>query len=191
MMFWKKYEACKNDRSARIGWMVRKGFVDFLDEMIKRKYPVCSFSLLNRGVPGDTAEGGLYRLSEDVLDHEPDCVLVQFALNDAFTGINVERFGNSVQSIINSINENGGAEVILVTSVCLGNTRENEIAFPFYKKLEELADSNEITVAKVHEYWSRKIAEDGLEFRKLVQSDLVHPTVEGYRLMAEAIMGVF
>ena len=45
-------------------------------------------------------------------------------------------------------------------------------------------------MARVHEYWKTKIAE-GAEFSNLVQYDRVHPTVEGYRLMAEAVMEVF
>jgi lysophospholipase L1-like esterase len=42
----------------------------------------------------------------------------------------------------------------------------------------------------VHAYWKEKIAA-GVDFRSLVQYDLVHPTVAGYRLMAEAIMKLF
>ena len=82
------------------------------------------------------------------------------------------------------------AEIVLVTSVHLGDARDNAIAAPFYARIEDLASVNDLPVARVHEYWRKKIS-DGVEFRKLVQFDMVHPTVEGYRLMAEAIMEVF
>ncbi|MCU0843447.1 MAG: SGNH/GDSL hydrolase family protein [Spirochaetes bacterium] len=172
------------------GWLVNKGYLVFLGEMLKEKYPKAQFDIINRGIPGDTAEGGLLRVREDVIEEDPDCVFIQFALNDAFIGYPVERFKHSLQSIIDRIRENTEAEIVLVTSVHLGDARDNAIAAPFYARIEDLASVNDLPVARVHEYWRKKIS-DGVEFRKLVQFDMVHPTVEGYRLMAEAIMEVF
>ncbi len=172
------------------GWLVNKGYLVFLGEMLRERYPRAQFSIINRGIPGDTAEGGLSRVREDVIDEDPDCVFIQFALNDAFIGHPVERYKRSLQSIIDRIRENTDAEIILLTSVHLGESRDNATAAPFYAKIEELAAENSLPVARVHEYWRKKIQE-GVEFRSLVQFDMVHPTVEGYRLMAEAIMEVF
>jgi lysophospholipase L1-like esterase len=176
--------------SLTYGWMVRKGYLDFLEEMFMEKYPRCSVTFINRGIPGDTAEGGLYRLRTDVLDEDPDCVIVQFALNDAFTGYPVERFKNNVESIITGIRENTSSEIVLVTSVYMTSDHENSIAGPFYEKLAELAGSSRCSIARVHDYWRERVTA-GAEFRRLVQADMVHPTVEGYRLMAEAIMEIF
>jgi len=172
------------------GWLVNKGYLVFLGEMLRERYPRAQFSIINRGIPGDTAEGGLSRVREDVIDEDPDCVFIQFALNDAFIGHPVERYKRSLQSIIDRIRENTDAEIILLTSVHLGESRDNATAAPFYAKIEELAAENSLPVARVHEYWRKKIQE-GVEFRSLVQFDMVHPTVEGYRLMAGAIMEVF
>ncbi len=172
------------------GWMVNKGYLAFLKEMLKDRYPSAQFSIINRGIPGDTAEGGLMRVREDVIDEGPDSVFVQFALNDAFTGRPAGGYKRTLQSIIDRIREDTNAEIILITSVHLADARDNAIAEPFYAKIEELAAENSLPIARVHEYWRKKIAE-GVEFGSLVQFDRVHPTVEGYRLMAEAIMEVF
>ncbi|HQQ51195.1 MAG TPA: hypothetical protein PLZ29_08345, partial [Spirochaetota bacterium] len=59
-----------------------------------------------------------------------------------------------------------------------------------YDAIEKLGAANGLPVVRVHEYWRKKISEVA-EFRGLVQPDMVHPTVEGYRLMAEAVMEVF
>ncbi|HOS39249.1 MAG TPA: GDSL-type esterase/lipase family protein [Spirochaetota bacterium] len=172
------------------GWMVRKGYLDFLGEMLRETYPKAQFKIINRGIPGDTADGGLDRLRGDVIDFDPDCVLVQFALNDMFMGYPAAQYKNYLQAIIDSLINDTSAETVLVTSVCLGDTRENERANELYEKMEELARENGVSIARVHAHWARAIA-DGAAFRTLVQSDMVHPTVEGYRLMAEAIMQVF
>lgn len=176
--------------SLSYGWMVRKGYLQFLEEMLMERYPGCRLTIINRGIPGDTAEGGLYRTREDVIDEDPDCVFIQFALNDAFVGYTPERYKNNVQTIISEIRDNTSAEIVLITSVYMGSAYENEMADGFYTRLEELAVVNSLPIARVHEYWRSKI-EQGTEFKKLVQFDMVHPTVEGYRLMAEAIMEVF
>lgn len=176
--------------SLTYGWMVGKGYLDFLGEMLLSRYPDSRFRLINKGIPGDTADGGLYRLREDVLEYHPECVLIQFALNDLSIGVSPDEYKDSVQKIVERIRDGTQAEIVLVTSVCLGNTSENEAANRFYAKLDDLSGENGLPIARVHEYWERKIQE-GTEFRKLVQFDLVHPTVEGYRLMAEAVGEVF
>ncbi|RPI97413.1 MAG: SGNH/GDSL hydrolase family protein, partial [Spirochaetales bacterium] len=53
------------------GWLVNKGYLVFLGEMLKEKYPKAQFDIINRGIPGDTAEGGLLRVREDVIDEDP------------------------------------------------------------------------------------------------------------------------
>ncbi|MCX7678320.1 MAG: SGNH/GDSL hydrolase family protein, partial [Spirochaetes bacterium] len=136
------------------------------------------------------AEGGLSRLHRDVLDEEPDCVLVQFALNDAFIGYHPIVYRNNVRAIISGIQTNCNSDIVLVTSVYIHNSPENEVAEKFYAELESLSKELMLPIARVHEYWKKAIQE-GVPFSQLVQYDGVHPTVEGYKLMARAIMELF
>lgn len=172
------------------GWMVRKGYLDFLSEMIAEAYPDGNCTIINRGIPGDTAEGGLYRVSSDVNDEDPDLVLVQFALNDAYMGVSKNSFGNSIRQIINSIRENTSAEILLLTSVHVIYPLESKTAEEFYAVLENISNEENLPLAKVHEHWKEAIKK-GKDHRLLVQGDGVHPTVEGYRLMAEAVFEFF
>ena len=172
------------------GWMVRKGYLDFLNEFMKKRFQESKITLLNKGIPGDTAQGGLHRLERDVLRHKPDCVFVQFGLNDAFVGCSPELYRKNIEMIISRIMEGSNSEIVLIASNCLGSDKENVFIEVFYNQLEELAKLYRLPIARVHEYWKHKISE-GVDFKSLVQFDLVHPTAEGYRLMAEAIMEVF
>ncbi len=177
--------------SLTYGWMVRKGYLDFLKEMLTEKYPKNGFRLINKGIPGDTAEGGLHRLDPDVFFYDPDCVLVQFALNDAFVGYTPEDYRLNVETIISEIQGNTKAEIVLVTSSYIGENQWNEvIERSFYGRLEDLARKYGLSIARVHEHWKRWVRAGG-DLRELVQSDGVHPTVMGYRLMAEAVMQLF
>ncbi len=171
--------------SLTYGWMAERGYLDFLQEMLKERHPESAVRFINRGVPGDTAEGGLRRLKAEVIDCDPDLVLVQFGLNDAFSGCPVSSYGASIERIVERLRRETRAEVLLVTSVALADPAENALAEKYYGRLEQAARDLGAPVARVHAWWNEK---RGGDFSGLLQSDLLHPTAEGYRLMAEAIM---
>jgi acyl-CoA thioesterase-1 len=173
--------------SLTYGWMVEKGYIDFLQEMLQAKYPAATILFINRGIPGDTAEGGLRRLKEQVIDARPDLVFVQFALNDAFSGCPVAQYERTISRIIDRLQRETTAEVLLLTSVALADPHEDSIALQYYERLEQVAELIAVPIARVHVYWKEKT---GGNFDGLLQADLVHPTSAGYRLMAEAIMQV-
>ena len=141
------------------GWMVRKGYIDFLEEMLRETFPESRFLIINSGIPGDTAEGGRHRLRRDVLDFNPDCVFVQFALNDAFCGYSAAQFKQCIQRIIQEIRDDCDAEIVLITSVYVGNIRETDFAAEYYRQLEILGEENGLPVARVHDYWKKRIDE--------------------------------
>ncbi len=172
------------------GWLVRKGYLDYLEDMLHREYPGSRLRIVNEGIPGDTADCGLYRLETDILDANPDCVLVQYAINDASLGFTTGQFKRTIRDIVEKIRRSGQAEIVLVTSSFIGDNRENGIVEEYYRQLSDLGAEEGIPVARVHEHWKRKV-EEGVDWRSLVQFDFVHPTTEGYRYMAEAVMEVF
>jgi len=172
------------------GWMVSMGYIDFLEQMFRVNFPESRFKLVNSGIPGDTADSGLYRLMGDVLYYNPDCVFIQYALNDAFSGFTEQQFKKNIKDIIEKINENTNADIILITSDYIGDNADNRRVEGYYQQLTVLGEDYRIPVVQVHEYWKKKIA-DGIPLESLVQYDGVHPTEEGYRLMAEAVMKLF
>lgn len=172
------------------GWMVSNGYIDFLKQMLRVKFPESRFKLINSGIPGDTADSGLYRLMGDVLYYNPDCVFIQYALNDAFSGFTEQQFKKNIKSIIEKINESADTDIILITSDYIGDNDDNRSVERYYQQLTVLGKDYRIPVVQVHEYWKKKIA-DGIPFESLVQYDGVHPTEAGYRLMAEAVMKIF
>lgn len=173
--------------SLTYGWMAEKGYIDFLQEMLQAKYPSTKIQFINSGLPGDTAEGGLRRLKEQVIDAHPDLVFVQFALNDAFIGCPLGEYEKNIALIIERLRHETAAEVLLLTSVALADSHEDSLALQYYERLEQVAQQRSVSIARVHAYWKDKA--DG-NFDGLLQADGVHPTAAGYRLMAEAIMQV-
>jgi acyl-CoA thioesterase I len=173
--------------SLTYGWMVEKGYIEFLRDMLKAKYPVANLQFINRGIPGDTAEGGLRRLKEQVIDDRPGLVFVQFALNDAFIGCPLADYEKNITLIIDRLRCETSAEILLLTSVALADSQEDALALKYYERIEQLAELRAVPIARVHAYWKEKTSGN---FDGLLQADGVHPTSAGYRLMAEAIMQV-
>jgi lysophospholipase L1-like esterase len=173
--------------SLSYGWMAEKGYIDFLQDMLQAKYPAATIQFINRGIPGDTAEGGLRRVKAQVIDDHPDLVCVQFALNDAFIGCPLAEFEKNIALIVDRLQKETAAELLLLTSVALADPQEDSLALQYYERLEQVAQQRSVSIARVHAYWKDKT---GGSFGGLLQADGVHPTAAGYRLMAEAIMQV-
>ena len=171
------------------GWLVHTGYLDHLARMLAERYPRASVVIHNRGVPGDTARDAYSRLSRDVISDEPDCVLVQFALNDMFSGYTPEEFGTHIERIINRLSRETDADVVIVSSVPLAPLQDEDAATPYYDRLVRIASTRRLAFAAVHSFW-KEYCRRGNDCRSLVMIDGVHPTVKGYRIMAEAVMQV-
>ncbi|HPS56584.1 MAG TPA: SGNH/GDSL hydrolase family protein [Spirochaetota bacterium] len=175
--------------SLTYGWMVSKGYLDYLGELISSTYPESRVEILNRGVPGDTALDGFSRMKRDVKGDRADLVLVQFGLNDAYTGFSPDEFESNLERIITELKSSFNPEIALLTSVYI-KMPEYRHVLHYYDRILMLAERYSLPVARVHKYWEGKVA-GGADFYKLVQGDGVHPTEEGYKLFAEAVMDIF
>jgi lysophospholipase L1-like esterase len=172
------------------GWMVNKGYVRFLEEMLKHRYPDAPIEVNSFGVPGDTAKGGMMRLNNHLLRYDPNAIMIQFGLNDMVLGFSAYEYQLHIDSMIQTIREKPTIEIILVSSVCFNSPRENADINPYYDKLDILSKTYFLSFAKVHEYWRTNI-DGGTPYNNIVMDDMVHPTEKGYELMAEAIMKLF
>lgn len=177
--------------SLTAGWMVRKGYIDFFKEMLQKQYPQNRINIVARGVPGDTADSGAYRLKWDILEYRPDCVFIQYGINDAFMGFTTGQFRGYIRQIIEDIKADPEADIILLTSSYIGDNEENRFVEEFYQQLVELGAEFNLPVSLTHRYWKEKIDDGEADFLSLVQYDMVHPTELGYRFMAEALMLLF
>lgn len=176
--------------SLTYGWMVDKGYIDYFYDFLKSYYSAASIKIINKGIPGDTADGGLHRVSYDVISYNPDCVLIQFALNDYACGYSPHVFGNYIRAIINTIQATLSSDIVLVTSVWFGDFPEATQAYKLYDTIVSIADEYKLPVSKTHEYW-KNAAHQGTPLKELVQLDGVHPTEEGYYLMSRALQDLF
>ena len=98
------------------GYNLEEGWPDVLGKELSSRYP--TVRVFNAGRSGDTSADGLSRLERDVLNLEPDLVLVAFGLNDMRHRRPPEKFRKDLGSIIDRVKDKG-AEVVLLTTTRL------------------------------------------------------------------------
>ena len=165
------------------GWMVKKGFFDRFCDRLSEKYPRAKIKRINAGIPGDTAAGGLYRLDR-LISQSPDWVVIQFALNDCYSGVDVAEFEQNIESIARKLLDNQ-INPILATSCPVLDSGFLDAADLFYSAIAEVGDRLKVPVARLDEYW---LQNQPPRSEALFQWDGVHPTDEGHALMAEGLL---
>ena len=85
-------------------------------EILSMLYPSCPINVINAGISGDSAPGGLARVERDVLRHQPDLCVVCYGLNDACATDDgsIARYTGALRGIFNAI-QAAGIELIFMT----------------------------------------------------------------------------
>ncbi|MBI4977829.1 MAG: hypothetical protein HZC28_10115 [Spirochaetes bacterium] len=179
-----------------------------LKRMLERAYPATTFSVINAGVGGQTAEQALGRLERDVIRHAPDLVLIGFCLNDCGGGIDgIARYRETIASFIRSIREKTESDIIILTpnymgshdnpniaEVHRGKTAESIIGRQrdgtlkrYVEALRATALDNNVPVADVYAAWEA-MEKRGEDTTARLCNGLNHPDTAGHMLIAETVM---
>lgn len=59
-----------------------KGYRAKLEKWLQTTFPETEFEFINAGISSTCSTTGAFRLSDDVLSHDPDLLLIEFAVND-------------------------------------------------------------------------------------------------------------
>ncbi len=179
-----------------------------LEKLIKTAYPSAQFNVINSGISGDTAKGGLKRLERDVLSFEPDFVCVCFGLNDCgLRDEGYEEYISSLDAIFKKINELKNVDVVFMTPnmmntyvspeikeefliACAKNSMDIQNGGVLDKYINgaiEVAKQNSVMVVDCYAEW-KKMFNAGVDITNLLSNRLNHPTREMHWLFAHSLM---
>jgi acyl-CoA thioesterase-1 len=131
-------------------------------------------AVMNAGVNGDTTEGAMARLDDDVLSRDPRIVLVGLGGNDFLQSVPIATTEANLRTIVRRSREAGAMVVLL------------GFRFP---SLNADYDAMYTRVAKDEKALLVPRMLKGILNDPSLKSDEIHPNARGYELMAERVAG--
>ncbi len=170
--------------------------------MISQKYDWIPVSIINAGVAGDTAAGGLQRLERDVISRRPDLCVVCYGLNDV--NGEIEAYKNALREIFMRLHE-AEIEAVFMTPNML-NTRVSDTVLPeltvyaevtagiqnggkmdaFMQAAVDTAFACGVAVADGYAMWKQMQA-NGMDTTALLANGINHPCREMHGMFAELL----
>lgn len=152
--------------------------------LIQRKLDAAGlrYEAVNAGVSGETSAGARRRI--DWLLQQPAAVLViETGANDGLRGLEVDSMRSNIQAIIDDAEAKAPKPVVVLVGMRAPPNLGVTYSRQFEKVFPELAKENELPLVP--------FLLDGVAGRpSLNQADMIHPTADGQRLMAETVWKV-
>jgi acyl-CoA thioesterase I len=136
------------------------------------------YRVVNAGISGDTTGGGLARV-DTVIRMQPEIVILELGANDGLRGLPVNTARANLEEIIVRL-KGAGAQVVLA-----GMTLPRNYGTGYIRQFENMFTE----LAKKHSLPLIPFFLEGVaEVPNLMQSDRLHPTLEGNRRTAANVM---
>jgi acyl-CoA thioesterase I len=126
--------------------------------------------VINEGISGDTTAEALERLEDDVLDHNPDIVLITIGGNDMKNGVPVAKAKENILAMISQIRATGAR-------IILGGVNPPIMSRNYPKMYHDIEEETDILI--IPDILQGIMGDDDL------MSDMIHPNDQGYKLVAE------
>lgn len=154
----------------------RKSYADIFFEWWSDTFPDTEFEFINAGIGGTDSYLGVHRVQKDVLDYEPDLVLVEFSVNDEDSLFYKKTYDNLVRKILKS--DSAPAVMLLYMGQTNGATAQgNHVFVGFNYKLPMLSYTSMIN----------DMMTQGVYTAAELSGDEVHPSALGHAMTGEIL----
>lgn len=142
----------------------------------QERFPDVTVEYVNAGIGGTTSYLGVHRVQEELLDYEPDFVIVEFSVNDSNNNFYKRSYDNLLRRIL--LDENAPALMLLFTTQENGtNTQVNDALLGFGYGLPMVSYGNAVLPA----------IESGEFAWKDISPDNIHPNDRGHAIIGELL----
>ena len=170
--------------SIAAGYSVAKGYVDIMMESLLNQ----GIEVINRSRYRETTFDGVDRFYQDIDFFQPDILLIQFGIDDAFQCVYRSEFQENLVQMIRLARVRFNPIVLLATSHTFDDPYDMDIVNIFYRSLKIVASDMNCELIPVHHYWAGYLEEYALKSKDLVLSDPRYPNERGHRIIAETVM---
>jgi acyl-CoA thioesterase I len=140
------------------------------------------YKVVNAGVSGETSSGGRSRI-DWILKQQVDIFVLELGGNDGLRGIPITETRKNLQTIIDKVQEKYPAAKIIITGMQIPPNMGKRYTTEFRSMYPDLAKQNNISIVPF-------ILEGVGGNAELNQSDGIHPTAEGHRILANNVWNV-
>lgn len=155
-------------------------------KQLKDKYPFAIINVINTSIGGENSVSGQKRFEAEVLNHKPDILFIDYALNDR--GIGLEESRKVWEQMIERAKQEGIKIILLTPSPDLGVNlleKDNELA-KHSNQITELA--KKYNIGLVDSYSRFKEIKADCNCLDDYMSQINHPNAKGHSIIAKEIM---
>jgi acyl-CoA thioesterase I len=158
-------------------------------KQLKAQYPNAVINVITTSIGGENSTQGQKRFKKEVLNHKPDVLFIDYALNDRKIGL--EKSRKNLEKMIRQALKKG-TKIILMTPSPDTNVDllkpDNELEL-FAKQIISLADKYKLGVADSYGLFTHLLEQGKNISDFMAQSN--HPNEKGHQLIADGIMVYF
>lgn len=141
-----------------------------------------NYTVINSGLSGETTAGGKGRINW-VLNQNISIFLLELGANDGLRGVPLTETRANLQAIIDAVKEKSPETTIILAGMELPPNMGQEYTAEFRATFADLAETNKLQFIPF-------ILKDVGGITELNQSDGIHPTVEGHKILANTVWEV-
>ncbi|MEO7863160.1 MAG: arylesterase [Nitrospirales bacterium] len=137
------------------------------------------YEVVNAGVSGETSAGGVRRV-EWILKSLPTVVILELGVNDGLRGMPLQQTYTNLRTIIERLQNEGEGVLVILAGMRIPPNFGEAYTGEFFEMYERLA--KELNLPLIPFLLEGVAAQPGLN-----QEDGVHPTAEGYTIVAQNV----
>ncbi len=162
--------------SAAYGIPVEKGWVNLLDQRLKRQG--YDYDVVNASITGETTVGAKFRLNDLLEQYQPELVVIELGGNDGLQGYTLGEIENNFIELVRMIQQVGSNALLIPMQMPpnYGLTYRNGFN-SIYERVSEKMDVTRST------FLFQGFADDP----ELMQADFIHPVEEAQSIMLDNI----
>jgi acyl-CoA thioesterase-1 len=158
-------------------------------EQLKGLYPLAVINVINTAIGGENSINGEKRFKKDVLNHNPDVIFIDYALNDR--GVGLEKSKQAWEKMIKAALKKNIKVILLTPSPDMGvdildsNTVLNQHA----EQIKLLSNTFNVGLIDSYALFNEKATSGDPVINYM--SQINHPNEKGHRLISNEILRYF
>jgi lysophospholipase L1-like esterase len=157
----------------------RTSYPSQLQDDLRQLFPAAHVTVLNRGVPGDTASAMIRRFRKDAIEPKPDLIIWQTGTNSALGGGDIDRFARKIEEGI-AMARAEGIEIMLMGPQYAPRFESASRRMSFIDRLRQVADAQQVPMFRRYEIMKHWVKSGQFSVKTMIDADGLHLTDLSY-----------